>query len=162
MGIVPSMTVKENLVLRQYRYKPFSKGPLLNWSAVSDFAKESIDNYEISTPSQDTMARLLSGGNVQKVILARELSTEPKLVVASHPTYGLDVSAAALTQNLLIEQRERGAAVLLVSEDLDEILKIADRIAVIFDGKIIAVVDAATAKREDLGLMMTGIVEGVA
>jgi len=162
MGIVPSMTVKENLVLRQYRYKPFSTGPLLNWSAVTDFAKESIDNYEISTPNQDTMARLLSGGNVQKVILARELSAEPKLVVASHPTYGLDVSAAALTQNLLIEQRERGAAVLLVSEDLDEILKIADRIAVIFDGKIIAIVEAATAKREDLGLMMTGIAEGVA
>ena len=162
MGIVPSMTVKENLVLRQYRYKPFSKGLTLNWSAVKDFADESINNYDISTPSQDTMTRLLSGGNVQKIILARELSAKPKLVVASHPTYGLDVSAAALTQNLLIEQRERGAAVLLVSEDLDEILKIADRIAVIFDGKIIAVVDADTAKREDLGLMMTGITEGVA
>lgn len=162
MGIVPSMTVSENLVLRQYRYKPFSNGLGLNWLAVKDFADSSIKSYEISTPSKDTTARLLSGGNVQKIILARELSAEPKLVVASHPTYGLDVSAAAQTQDLLIKQRERGAAVLLVSEDLDEILKLADRIAVIFDGKIIAVVDAATAKREDLGLMMTGIVEGVA
>ena len=161
MGVVPSMTVSENMVIRQYRYKPFSAGPLLNWQEVADFTKKSIDEYEISTPSEHTMTRLLSGGNVQKVILARELAGKPKLVIASHPTYGLDVSAAAQTQDLLIEQRDNGAAVLLVSEDLDEILKLADRIAVIFHGEIIAVVDAASAKREELGLMMTGI-KGVA
>lgn len=157
MGVVPSMTVSENMVIRQYRYKPFSNGLLLNWGEVAKFTKDSIKDYEISTPSEHTMTRLLSGGNVQKIILARELAGKPKLVIASHPTYGLDVSAAAQTQDLLIEQRDNGAAVLLVSEDLDEILKLADRIAVIFHGEIIAVVDAATAKREELGLMMTGI-----
>ena len=157
VGIVPSLSVAENFVLRQYRYPPFSKGALLDWRAVRGFADASIKDYEVATPSKDTPARLLSGGNVQKIILARELSGNPKLVVAAHPTYGLDVSAAALTHNLLLQQRERGAGVLLVSEDLDELLKLADRIVVLFAGTVMGVVDAATADRERLGLMMAGV-----
>jgi simple sugar transport system ATP-binding protein len=156
MGVVPSMSVAENMVLRQYRYKPFTKGGLLDWNAVKNFADKSIKDYEVSTPSKDTVTRLLSGGNVQKVILARELSGEPRLVVASHPTYGLDVSATALTHELLLKQRERGAAVLLVSEDLDELFKLSDRIAVMFAGQVVAVVDADKANLEDIGLMMAG------
>ena len=136
MGVVPSLSVAENLVLRQYRHKPFSKGALLDWKAVARFADSSIEEYEVATPSKDTPTRLLSGGNVQKLILARELSGKPKLVVAAHPTYGLDVAAAALTHNVLLEQRSRGAGVLLVSEDLDELLKLADRIAVLFAGRL--------------------------
>lgn len=163
VGIVPSLSVAENFVLRQYRYPPFSKGPLLNWRAVETFADASIAEYDIATPSKDTPARLLSGGNVQKIILARELSSEPKLVVAAHPTYGLDVSAAVLTHNLLLKQRERGAGVLLVSEDLDELFKLADRIVVLFAGRVMGTLDAATADRESLGLMMAGVAaEGVA
>lgn len=163
VGIVPSLSVAENFVLRQYRYPPFSKGPLLNWRAVETFANLSIAEYDIVTPSRDTPARLLSGGNVQKIILARELSSEPKLVVAAHPTYGLDVSAAVLTHNLLLKQREHGAGVLLVSEDLDELLKLADRIVVLFAGRVMGTLDAATADRESLGLMMAGVAaEGVA
>ena len=157
VGIVPSLSVAENLMLRQYRYPPFSKGALLDWQAVRSFADASIADYEVATPSKDTPTRLLSGGNVQKIILARELSGNPKLVVAAHPTYGLDVSAAALTHNLLLQQRERGAGVLLVSEDLDELLKLADRIVVLFAGTVMGVVDAATADRERLGLMMAGV-----
>jgi general nucleoside transport system ATP-binding protein len=156
MGVVPSMSVAENMVLRQYRYKPFTKRGLLDWNAVKQFAETSIKNYEVSTPSKDTVTRLLSGGNVQKVILARELSGEPKLVVAAHPTYGLDVSATALTHELLLKQRERGAAVLLVSEDLDELFKLSDRIAVMFAGQVVAVLETGTANRETIGLMMAG------
>ena len=155
-GIVPSMSVAENLVLRQYRYPPFAKGALFNWEAVERFADKSIKEYEVATPSRDTPARLLSGGNVQKLILARELSGEPKLVVAAHPTYGLDVSAAALTHELLLEQRARGAGVLLVSEDLDELRKLSDRIVVLFAGKSMGVVEANEVSLEDLGLMMAG------
>ena len=161
MGIVPSMSVAENLVLRQYRYAPFARGEMLDWKEVTRFADTSIKDYEVATPSKDTLARLLSGGNVQKLILARELSGDPKLVVAAHPTYGLDVSAAALTHNLLLRQRERGAGVLLVSEDLDELLKLADRIAVLFAGKLMGIVDAETADREQLGLMMAGVEQGL-
>jgi general nucleoside transport system ATP-binding protein len=156
MGVVPSMSVAENMVLRQYRYKPFTKAGLLDWNAVKNFAEKSIKEYEVSTPSKDTLTRLLSGGNVQKVILARELSGEPKLVVAAHPTYGLDVSATALTHELLFKQRERAAAVLLVSEDLDELFKLSDRIAVMFVGQVVAVVDTESANREEIGLMMAG------
>lgn len=156
MGVVPSMSVAENFVLRQYRYPPFSKLGMLDWKEVTKFAEASIEDYDVSTPSKDTVTSLLSGGNVQKVILARELSGEPKLVVAAHPSYGLDVSATALTHDLMLKQRERGAAVLLVSEDLDELLKLADRIAVLFDGQLMGIVDAASTSREDIGLLMAG------
>ena len=93
---------------------------------------------------------------MQKLILARELSGAPQLVVAAHPTYGLDVSATALTHDLLLAQRERGAGVLMVSEDLDELLKLADRVAVLFAGRLVGVVDAEAASAGELGLMMTG------
>jgi simple sugar transport system ATP-binding protein len=156
MGIVPSLSVAENLVLRQYRYKPFCKGELLDWEAITTFADKSIKDYEVATPSRETLTRLLSGGNVQKLILARELSGQPKLVVAAHPTYGLDVSATALTHELLLKQREHGAGVLLVSEDLDELFKLSDRIAVMFAGQVVAVVNAEQANREELGLLMAG------
>ena len=159
-GIVPSMSVAENLVLRQYRYPPFAKGALLNSQAVETFAEKSIKDYDVATPSRNTDARLLSGGNVQKVILARELSGEPKLVVAAHPTYGLDVSAAALTHELLLKQRARGAGVLLVSEDLDELRKLSDRIVVLFEGKSMGVVEA-DVDLETLGLMMAGRIKEV-
>jgi ABC-type uncharacterized transport system ATPase subunit len=156
MGTVPAMSVAENLVLRQYRKKPYDRGGIIDWRAVAGFARRSIDQYEIATPNQTTRARLLSGGNVQKLILARELAGEPRLVVAAHPTYGLDVGAAALTHDLLLRQRERGAAVLLVSEDLDELLQLADRILVLSQGRVAGIVSAAAADRERLGLLMAG------
>jgi simple sugar transport system ATP-binding protein len=156
MGVVGAMRVAENLVLRRHRERPFSKGRLLDWREVGRHADGAIRDYQIATPSRDAVTRQLSGGNVQKVILARELGGEPALVVASHPSYGLDVAATELTHALLRQQRDRGAAVLLISEDLDELLQLADRVLVLFRGQVTGVVDAETAGREDLGLLMAG------
>ncbi|MDR7426095.1 MAG: ABC transporter ATP-binding protein [Armatimonadota bacterium] len=156
MGIVPRLSVAENLVLRQYRYPPFCRGPLLDAEAILDFSHRMIAEYDIATPSARTPARALSGGNIQKLILARELSGEPGLVIAAHPTSGLDVSATEQIHALLLRRRQQGAGVLLVSEDLDEILALSDRIAVMFGGEIVGTVAATEADRERLGLMMTG------
>jgi len=156
MGIVPAMSVTENLVLKGYRYAPFSRGPLLNPQAIAGFARQMIAEYEIAVPGPHTPARLLSGGNIQKLILARELSGRPGLIIAAHPTSGLDVSATEQIHTLLLRRREEGAGVLLVSEDLEEILTLSDRIAVMFGGEIMGIVSAAEANRETVGLMMTG------
>jgi simple sugar transport system ATP-binding protein len=115
-----------------------------------------ISIFDIATPSENTRVGALSGGNTQKVILAREISTRPDLLVAVHPTRGLDVGATEAVHKLLLEQREQGAAILLISEDLDELLAIADRIAVIYEGEIIGEMPAANANIETIGLMMAG------
>ncbi|HOD73438.1 MAG TPA: heme ABC transporter ATP-binding protein, partial [Candidatus Bipolaricaulis anaerobius] len=156
MGIVPGMTVEENLILKKHHRPPFSSGPLLRLSEVRKFAEQAIEEYEIMTPSPRTPAKLLSGGNIQKLILARELSGEPGLVVAAHPTYGLDVGATELIRQLLLRQRDAGAGVLLVSEDLEEIVSLADRIAVMFRGEIMGIVEASEAELGEIGLMMAG------
>jgi len=156
MGIVPGMSVAENLVLRDYRHPPFSRGPVMNRQAMGEFARRMISEYEIVTPGPATPTRLLSGGNIQKLILGRELSGQPDVIVAAHPTSGLDVSAAEQIHRLLLKRREEGAAVLLVSEDLDEILALSDRIAVLLSGEIVGVVDTAKSDRERIGLLMMG------
>jgi len=153
MGVVGGMSVSENLMLRGYRR---TKGPLLDERGARRRAEAAISTYRIAAPSPDTPVRLLSGGNVQKVILARELEGEPALIVAAHPTYGLDVSAAEQTRALLLAQRARGAGVLLVSEDLDELLDLSDRILVLFAGKVAGTAAAERAARDALGLMMAG------
>ncbi len=165
MGIVPNMSVAENLILKYYRKAPFSKALfnndkfrlLLNLDYINDFAEKLIKEYDIMTPSIYTPAKLLSGGNIQKLILARELSSRPKLVIAAHPTYGLDVGATEYIRRILLREREQGNAILLVSEDLEEILTLSDRVAVIFEGEFMGVVDAEKANLEDIGLMMTGV-----
>ncbi|KUK26822.1 MAG: ABC transporter ATP-binding protein [Acetothermia bacterium 64_32] len=156
MGIVPGMTVEDNLILKRHHRPPFSRGPFLKLREIRRFASRSIEEYEIMTPSLRTPAKLLSGGNIQKLILARELSGRPGLVVAAHPTYGLDVGATELIRQLLIRQRDSGAGVLLVSEDLDEIMSLSDRIAVMFGGEIMGILPAAEASLEEIGLMMAG------
>ena len=155
-GIVGSMSVAENLVLRRYRYPPFSRGALLDHEAIAGFAQRMIKEYGIVTPGPRVPARALSGGNVQRLILARELSGDPGLIVAAHPTSGLDISATEQIHTLLLARREAGAGILLVSEDLDEVLALSDRIAVLYEGRVMGVVSAAEADREHLGLMMTG------
>jgi simple sugar transport system ATP-binding protein len=156
MGIVPTLSVAENLVLKLYRDAPFSRGPVLDGRAVEQFARRTIADYDIVTPGSATPARLLSGGNIQKLILGRELSTAPGVIVAAHPTSGLDVSATEQIHTLLLRRRREGAGILLVSEDLDEILALSDRIAVMFSGEVVGIVDAAEADRERIGLMMMG------
>lgn len=157
MGVVPNLSVAENLILKHYDRAPFANGWFINRRAVDRFAEEKVQEYRIYTPSIRTPVKLLSGGNIQRLILAREFAFQPQLIVAAHPTSGLDVGATEHVRQLLLRQREEGAAVLLVSEDLDEILELSDRIAVMFRGRIMGVVDAAQADIEEIGAMMAGL-----
>jgi len=155
-GLVPGMSVAENLVLKDYRHPPFSQGPFLNHQAIRAHADDLIARYAVATPSHDTPLKLLSGGNIQRVILARETSGSPKLLIAAHPTSGLDVGATEYIRQSLLAQREQGTAVLLVSEDLEEVLTLSDRVAVMFEGEIMGILPADEADLETIGLMMAG------
>jgi simple sugar transport system ATP-binding protein len=156
-GIIKEFTVAENLILREVNQRPFSRGGFLNFRAISRQSEELIEQYNVKTPSQDTPVKNLSGGNIQKLLLARELSRKPKVVVAAQPTRGLDVGATEYVHQVLMEQRSDGTAILLISEDLDEILTLSDRIIVIYEGEIMGEVIAGQATPEDLGLMMAGV-----
>ena len=156
MGVVGNLSVTENLALRGFEQAPFANGELLDFAAMENFALESIKTFDISTPGAHTRTRLLSGGNIQKLIFARELAGNPKLIIASHPTYGLDAGATAQVQNVLLMRARAGAGVMLVSEDLEEVLALSDRIAVMFAGEIMGIVARDTATIEQLGLMMAG------
>jgi len=156
MGLVPNLAVSDNLILKGYRDPPVARGPFLNRSAVLDFAQRLIARFQIATPSPATPVKLLSGGNLQKTILAREITAGKGVLVAAHPTRGLDVGATETVRHTLLEQRSQGAAVLLISEDLDELLALSDRIAVICQGEIMGIVPADKADVEKIGLMMAG------
>ncbi len=156
MGVVPDMTVKENLILRQYWQAQFSEGIFLRDGAVDSFARDMISEYDIMTPSPDTPVRKLSGGNIQRLILARETSGRPRLIIASHPTSGLDVKASNEIRARLLRAATDGSAVLLDSEDLDEIFGLSDRIAVIVGGEFVGIVPRNEATLERIGLMMGG------
>ena len=156
MGIVPSMSVAENFVLKRYRQQPFASGPFLRRAEIARHADSLISSYAVVTPSRDTPIRLLSGGNIQRAILARECSGTAALLIAEHPTSGVDVGATETIRQLLLRQRAQGTAVLLVSEDLEEVLQMSDRVAVMFSGKIMGIVPAST-DIERIGRMMAGI-----
>jgi ABC-type uncharacterized transport system ATPase subunit len=155
-GVAPSLSIESNLVLRSYRRPPASYGPLLQLRGIRRRAVELIGRYEIATPGPASPARLLSGGNLQKVVLAREFSGEPKLLVAASPTRGLDVGAIETVHAYLRDAAGNGLAVLLISEDLDEILALADRIAVMYEGAFVGVTTRADASVDEIGLMMAG------
>jgi simple sugar transport system ATP-binding protein len=157
LGIIPTMSVAENLLLRHYWHSPFANGPFLNLRAITQFAQDAISTYDMATAAPSTPVRILSGGTIQRLILARELAGKPGLIVAAHPTYGLDIGATQHTQHLLLQQCERGAAILLVSEDLEEVLRLSDRIMVLCGGEVMGLVAAAAAVREQLGLLMAGV-----
>jgi len=156
MGIVPALSIRENLIIKKYRRPPFSQGEFLNTKEIEENALRAMSDYQIAAPSYETPAKLLSGGNIQKVVLARELSENPSLIVAVHPTYGLDIGATEQVRKILLAQRERGAATLLISEDLEEIMTLSDRILVIFNGEVMGILDAENADIEEIGLMMAG------
>ncbi len=160
-GTVPSMTVAENLALRTYDRPPLAKGLARNLPLTDATAKREVEAYNVATPSIHTPSRLLSGGNIQKLILARELAGQPKLILAVHPTYGLDIGATDQVHRILLERTENGASVLLVSEDLDELLSLSDRIAVMVDGHLLGPFAVADVTRESLGLLMGGSGETV-
>lgn len=156
MGTVPNMSIRENLILKTYRYPPISRGLFIDRRKANENAQRAMSNYQIAAPSDDTAAKLLSGGNIQRMVLARELSGDPRLIVAAHPTYGLDVGATEQVRQVLLTQRERGVAILLISEDLEEIMTLSDRILVMFNGEAMGIVDAEGADIEEIGLMMAG------
>ena len=156
VGSAPNMTITENTIMKNYKSNPIGNGWRINFSAARSHARELKEKYDILAPGVRTLARKLSGGNLQKVILAREITGEPELMVAVQPTRGLDVGAIEAIQTLLLAQREAGTAVLLISEELEELLSLSDRIAVIYEGEIMGVVDAQKADINEIGLMMTG------
>ncbi len=165
MGLIMNFTVAENLILGAQSEPPFvnrwflpiNKKWFLDKKEIANHALKLIDEYDIKTPSKDVPARNLSGGNLQRLILARELSRQPKLLIANQPTRGLDVGAIEFIRGKLVEQSAKGVATLLISEDLDEIMSLSDRIVVIYEGQIAGILSAKTAKVREIGLMMAGI-----
>ncbi|MGH2582309.1 MAG: ABC transporter ATP-binding protein [Anaerolineales bacterium] len=156
-GLVLNYPVADNLVLNSYYREPYARGLILQEKKILQRAQERIDSFDIRTPSARTPVGNLSGGNQQKVIVARELARPVKLVVASQPTRGLDVGSIEYIHKQLIARRDQGAAVLLVSSELDEIMQLADRIAVMFRGKIVDVIPAKKANKQQVGLLMAGV-----
>lgn len=158
-GLVLAYPIYDNMVLNTYDHPPFAKGIFLQKDAILENAKNLVDSFDVRTPSIDTPVGSLSGGNQQKVIVAREFSRPIKLLIASQPTRGLDVGSIEYIHSRLLQKRDEGCAILLVSTELEEIMELSDRIAVIFDGKIVKVLDAATVTKEQLGLYMAGMGE---
>jgi simple sugar transport system ATP-binding protein len=161
VGSAPNLSVTDNVIMKNYRKAPISKGGMLDMPAATKFANELKQAYDIIVPTVDTPVRLLSGGNLQRVILAREISGQPNFMVAVQPTRGLDVGAIEGVHSLLLTQREAGAAVLLISEELEELLSLSDRVYVIYEGKIMGEVQIGGAEPNEslvevVGLMMTG------
>jgi simple sugar transport system ATP-binding protein len=158
-GLVLGFSVKENLSLGRHHLSPYASGPmqsLLNFQAMGQVSEELVDTYSIKLSDVDEPVSTLSGGNQQKVVAARELSADPKVVLAAQPTRGLDVGATEYIRNVLVQMRDRGVAVLLVSAELDEIMNLADRIGVIYKGKLVAETTPEETSNEELGLLMAG------
>jgi general nucleoside transport system ATP-binding protein len=155
-GVAPGLSVASNVVLKSYRRPPASRGPLLLVHKIRELARTLMQRYDVRASSPDVPARQLSGGNLQKVVLAREFSGDPAVLVAASPTRGLDVAGIETVHSYLWAAAERGVALLLISEDLDEIFALADRIAVMYEGAIVGERDAASATVEELGLLMAG------
>lgn len=156
VGLVLNLSVADNLILKSYRHSPISGRFFLDGEAIADHAGGLMHDYDVMAPSIETRTRLLSGGNLQKLILAREISSRPTLMVAVNPTRGLDVGATEAVRRLLLEHRQARGSILMISEDLDELLSMSDRIAVMYEGRIMGVVPAEEATMEELGLMMAG------
>jgi ABC-type uncharacterized transport system ATPase subunit len=155
-GLIAGMTVKENYVLDAYHREPYSSGGRLHADAIASGAATGVKDFDIRTPSIETMAGSLSGGNQQKVVVAREFYRPLKLVIASQPTRGLDVGSIEYIHRRIVEQRDAGAAVLIVSTELDEVLAVGDRVAVMFGGRIAGILEGHEATKEAVGMLMGG------
>ncbi|MBU8910096.1 MAG: ABC transporter ATP-binding protein [Desulfobacterales bacterium] len=155
-GIAPGLFLYDNAILKQHHLKKFSRRYFLKYNQVKNHTKTIVNQFKVSAHSINSQIRNLSGGNIQKLILGREISEQPQLLVASHPTYGLDVGATEFLRKHILELRKQGSAVLLFSEDLEEIFELCDRVAVIFDGEFMAILDSDDKRFSDIGLMMAG------
>jgi general nucleoside transport system ATP-binding protein len=162
MGVVGDMSVANNLVMKGYRSKPITHSGWLDPRRIIEFARRMIDVFKISTPTPATHVKFLSGGNIQKTILAREIDSCGGVLIAAYPSRGLDVGATEAVRKEMVNQRDCGNGVLLVSEDLDELLSVADKIAVMFEGQIMGEIDSAEADVGMLGLMMAGVTKSKA
>jgi general nucleoside transport system ATP-binding protein len=156
VGIAPNLSLVDNLIMKRYRASPIGRGWTVDMGAARDTAQHLKASYDISAPSIETQARLLSGGNIQRLILAREIESAPRLMIAVQPTRGLDVGAVESAHLLLLERRAAGAAILLISEELDEILALSDRVAVLYEGRVAGICDTADTNIDRIGLLMTG------
>jgi len=155
-GVAPSLSVASNVVLKSYRKPPASRGPLLLVRRIRELARALMERYDVRAAGPEVPARQLSGGNLQKVVLGREFSGDPAVLIAASPTRGLDVAGIETVHSYLRTAAERGMALLLISEDLDEILALADRVVVMYEGAVVGERDAASATVEELGLLMAG------
>lgn len=162
LGLIGDMTISENLAAENYRKPPFARFGLLQARELRRNAHDLIERFDVRCPGPAAQVRKLSGGNMQKLILARVLSKEPRVILAHQPTWGLDVGAAAYVHNQLLEARQRGAGILLISEDLDELLQLCDRIQVIYHGRLSPALDPQTTSLQQLGLLMSGHAENTA
>jgi ABC-type uncharacterized transport system ATPase subunit len=156
VGSSPNLSMADNLIMKNYRQAPVASGWVLNRPVIRQSAEMLKKTYDIVAPTIDTEARLLSGGNLQKMILAREMSCSPKIMIAVQPTRGLDVGAIEAVHRLLLQERDQGAAILLISEELDEIMSLSDRIVVLYEGQIMGEMSGEEADLEKIGLMMAG------
>jgi simple sugar transport system ATP-binding protein len=155
-GLAPSLSISRNAVLKSYRRPPVARGPFLALGRMTEIARSLISRYDVKTTGPDAPARNLSGGNLQKLVLGREFQGSPKVLVAAQPTRGLDVGAIETVHAYLREAAAEGVAVLLVSEDLDEILALADRVLVLYEGAVAGELEAGSATVEELGFLMAG------
>lgn len=155
-GLILPFPLYENSILGVHNRKPFANGIIMDYKKIKDYCDRILKEFDVRAPSSSVPASSLSGGNQQKLIAAREISKDPELLIASQPTRGLDVGAIEYIHNRLVGERDRGKAVLLVSLELDEIMDLSDRIAVIYGGKIVAVIDRKDATEQQLGILMAG------
>jgi len=156
-GAIREFSVQENIFLHDHASPKFTHGIFLDFIRMKTFANELVAKFNVKTPGLDTPIKNLSGGNIQKLIMARELSRQPKVLIASQPTRGVDIGATEYIHQRLLQQRDEGTAILLISEDLDEIRVLSDRIAVSYEGRIMGIVERDQATIEQIGLMMAGI-----
>jgi len=157
-GVAETATIKENLIVDRYYKKPFSKGMLLDWKYITNYGKKLIKDFNVLATSPDALVSSLSGGNIQKVVVARELSSSPSVIIADQPIRGIDVGSEELVHRLLKEARDKGSAVFLVSADLDEVLELSTRIIVLYNGEIVARFDDVSGlSGKDLGPYMLGV-----
>ena len=155
-GMVAPMSIRENMILVSYYKEPFSKHGFINWKFVNENSEKIVEQFKVKTPNIDEAGGKLSGGNQQKMVLGRELTRDPDLVIAAHPVRGLDIGATEYVHECLIDERDKGNAVLLVSTELDEVISLSDKIAVMYEGRIMGVLDKEEFDITKIGMMMAG------
>jgi simple sugar transport system ATP-binding protein len=160
--MIKNFTVAENMILREHHKPPYSHSGILSLRDIAVHADELIKKFRVKTPSRDTLAKNLSGGNIQKVVLAREFTNDADFLLIDQPTRGVDIGAQEAIHDEIMRQRAAGRAVLVISVQLDELLTLADRILVMFNGRIMGEVDGDGADSERIGMMMAGVEAGAA